>query len=484
MLIRTCRLAGLVALLVQARPLRAQTPLTLPEAIRLAQSQGYRARAALAARDAARYTDRVFYSRLMPQLSLGGTVPSYNRSIIQVLQPDGSTVFRPQDQLSSSLTATVSQSLPVTGGDFFISSSLARLSVSGQQTLRTWSSTPVSVGLRQPIFRPNLRGWDRREQPVRAELAERQYREAREEIALVTTNLFFDAYSARVEFDNATKNAAVNDTLYTLNKGRFAVGRIGEDDLLQSELALLRARASADGARLDLERTLAALRLALNLPLATRVEIIAPTDVPQFEPDTAWAVTEALQNRAFASEAELQAVQARRRVTEAKLNNGMGATVEASYGFNATGPGVNAAYQNLLEARQFTLSVQVPLIQWGARKEAIQAAEADRERIVNTTRSSLEEMAQDAHFIALELPQARRNLSLSAKADTVAGRRFDVAYNRYVIGRIAIDNLYLAQSEKNGAVTQYVQALRGYWTAHYRLRLVTLFDFEAGQEIR
>ena len=467
-----------------AGPVAAQAPLTLPEAIGLAQSQGYQARAALAARDGARFTDRAFYSRLLPQLSLGGTLPSYNRSIIQVLQPDGSTRFKPQDQLSSSLTATVSQTLPVTGGDFFISSSLARLSVSGQQSLRTWSSTPVTVGLRQPIFRPNIRGWDRQEQPVRFELAERQYLEAREEIALRTTNLFFDVYSAQVEFDNATKNAAVNDTLYTLNKGRFEVGKIGEDDLLQSELALLRARTSADGARLQLEHTQAALRLALNLAPDALIAIAAPADIPQFEADTARAVNEALHNRALASDAELQVVQARRRVTEAKLNNGMGATVEASYGFNATGPGVNAAYQNLLEARQFILSVQVPLIQWGARKEAVQAAEADRERIANTTRSDLEELAQEAHFAALELPQARRNLALSAKADTVAGRRFDVAYNRYVIGRIAIDNLYLAQSEKDAAVTQFVQALRGYWTTHYRLRLVTLFDFEGGRGIR
>ena len=41
---------------------------------------------------------------------------------------------------------------------------------------------------------------------------------------------------------NATANAAVNDTLYTLNKGRFEVGKIGENDLLQSELQLLGAR--------------------------------------------------------------------------------------------------------------------------------------------------------------------------------------------------------------------------------------------------
>ena len=59
-----------------------------------------------------------------------------------------------------------------------------------------------------------------------------------------------------------------------------------------------------------------------------------------------------------------------------------------------------------------------------------------------------------------------------------------MAYNRYVIGRIAIDNLYIAQAEKDQALVQFVQALRAYWLAYYRLRQATLYDFRAGRPIR
>ena len=110
-----------VALLPLAGPLAAQEPLTLAQAIELAQEQGHQARAAVATREAARYRDRAFYSRLLPQLSLGGTVPSYNRSIIQVIQPDGSTLFRPQDQTNRDADDDDVQQLPVTGGTFFVS---------------------------------------------------------------------------------------------------------------------------------------------------------------------------------------------------------------------------------------------------------------------------------------------------------------------------------------------------------------------------
>ena len=470
--------------LALAGPLSAQEPLTLARAIELAQAQGHQARAAQATREAARYRDRAFYSRLLPQLSLGGTVPSYNRSIIQVVQPDGSTLFRPQDQTNATMTMTMSQKLPVTGGDFFVTSSLARLKVSGENSFSNYSSTPISFGLRQDLRRPNTAAWDRREQPIRWDVSERQYLEAREDIAIQTAALFFDAYAARVALDNAIKNSAVNDTLYTLNKGRFEVGRIGENDLLQSELALLRMRTTLDGARLEQDRAFAALRLALNLPATAPLDIIVVSTVPEFEADTARAVTEALRNSSRMSDVALQEVQARRRVTEAKLSTGIGATVQASYGYNATGPEASLAYQNLQEARTFSLSLSMPLLQWGAHKETVRAAEAERDRQVSLGQSTTEQTAQEAHFAALQLSQARRNLALSAKGDTVAAKRFEVALNRYVIGRITIDNLYLAQNEKDQALNQFVQALRGYWQAYYRLRRLTLFDFASGQAIQ
>jgi outer membrane protein TolC len=212
--------------------------------------------------------------------------------------------------------------------------------------------------------------------------------------------------------------------------------------------------------------------------------VVVPTTVPAFDPDTAVAVAQALGNRAAVSTVELQEVQARRQVTEAKLADGIGATVQASFGYNATAPEARLAYQNLLEARQFTLSVQVPLWQWGAHGEGVRAAEAERERTEDLAQATLDQTAHEAHYAALQLSQARRNLELSAKADTVAGKRFEVAYNRYVIGRISIDNLYIAQNEKDQAVTQFVQALRGYWEAYYRLRRVTLFDFVRGEPIQ
>jgi outer membrane protein TolC len=470
----------------QAPP--AGQPLTLQDAIALAQQNGHQARAARAAHAAARYRDNAFRDRLLPQLSLTGTLPSYNRSIGEVLLPDSAgnlvTQLLPQAQTTTALGLQLTQTLPLTGGSLFITSSLTRYAVSGQNALQTWSSVPVTFGLRQDIFRPNVAEWNRREQNVQIVEQERAYREAMEDVAVQTTGLFFDAYAARKNLENAVTNVAVNDTLYRLNTGRFQVGRIGENDLLQSQLALLQARTALDAARLGYERTLAQLRLGLGLPPDRSFEVTVNAAVPDLEPDTARAVTEAMRNASAVSVAALADVQAQQRISEARLADGVGATLLASYGYNATAPTMNQAYRNLLDSRQFTLSVQLPLWQWGAHGAGVKAAEEDRAATADQSAATLEQLALDAKFAALQVAQARRNVLLLTVADSVAGKRFDVAYQRYVIGKITIDNLYIAQQEKNAALVQIVGGLRDYWLAYYNLRRITLYDFAAGQPIR
>jgi outer membrane protein TolC len=477
-------ICGLPGLPLDAQQGGVVRRITLRQAIDIALGQGFQAQAAEAAREAAHYRDDAFYSRLLPQLSVSGAVPAYNRSIIEVLQPDGSTLFRPQNQLQAGVTASVTQAVPLTGGDLFVTSSLSRISVSGTQDLLTWSSTPFSVGIRQPLFRPNTTRWDKREQPVQREVADRQYLEARENVAVQTTILFFDFHAAAVARETASINAGTNDTLYTLNTGRFQVGTIGENDLLQSELALLRARAALAEAELEYGRTHAALLIGLNLPPTQAIQIVVPVLPRELKPDTALAVAEALNNLSIVSSLDLQDVQTQRAITEAKLNNNFGATLTASYGFNATGNNFGRAYGELLNAQRVTLQVDVPLVTWGAGREEVHAAQADREQFTSLAESATRQTEHEARFAALALPQERRSLELSAAADTVAQKRFDVAYNRYVIGRINVDNLYIAQQEKDQARVQYIRALRGYWDAHARLRLVTLYDFERGQRIR
>ncbi len=463
---------------------RGAASFTLDEAIAIALSRGPAARSAIRARDAARYRDLAYNARLLPQLSLSGDAPVYSRAIIPVVQPDGSTRFVAQQQRQSALNMQMAQRLPFTGGDLFVSSGLTNLNILGEQDIRLWRATPVQIGIRQQLFRTNALAWDNREQDLRTDVAEQQYLENREAIAQQTAALFFDLFAARTALANAESNATVNDTLFTLNKGRYEVGRIGENDLLQSELAVLRSRNAVDAARLNAQRTAASLRLQLGFADNAEISLQVSNDVPAISADTVVAVREALRNAALMRDLDLQELQQKRRLTEARRNTSFGTTVSASVGYNQTAPTIGDSYRSPLQSQQLSVGIEMPLVQWGARRAQIQAAQADQDRVSTDARAARERRVQDARFAVLELEQAARLLATAAKADSVGAKRFEVARNRYGIGRIDFGNLNIAQTEKDQALESYVIALRSYWDAFYRVRRLTLYDFVQGAPIR
>ena len=474
------------AILVPAAAIHAQQSLTLKQAIEMAQQQGAQGRVAVSNRESARDRDHAFSAGFLPSLAISGQTPNYTRSIVPVTQPDGTTQYIPLQQTDAGLSAIVSQKLPWTNTTISFTSGLNQTKVTGVNGYQSWSSTPFSVGISQPIFRANSQRWDIKEQDLRIESSERKFLETREDVAIAASNAFFDLYAAGANLKNAEANVQVNDTLFTLNKGRLEIGKIGENDLLQSELALLRARASLSDAKLSYERALSQFRITINVPPGTPISLSVTASVPAFEVDTAAAVKWARANSSTINDVLASEVRADRSVSEAKWNGGAGGTLNASYGLNgrSVGSGASDAYKNLLNAQRLTLSVQLPIWQWGAHSSAVAAARSDRDATRANAEVSRAQVDLNAHFAALQLAQARTGLEIAAKADTVANKRFEVAYNRYSISKITIDNLYLAQSEKDQAVVSYAQALRAYWTAYYQLRKLTLYDFETGRPIR
>jgi len=200
--------------------------------------------------------------------------------------------------------------------------------------------------------------------------------------------------------------------------------------------------------------------------------------------DTAAVVRRALSNASQTRGRELEEVQQRRRVSEARRNTGFGASVNASVGFNQTAQSFNESFRSPLQSQQFSVGIEMPVVQWGARSTQIEAARADLQRVQTDTRTAQENQVQEALYAALGLSQAERQLEISAKADSVGAKRFEVARNRYSIGRIDFGNLAIAQTEKDQALQDYLRSLRGYWDAYYRLRSLTLWAFVRDQPLR
>lgn len=485
---RPLLLASLLFLTVTSAQTSAQAQerrtLTLQESIERAKAGAPAAEIARLSFEGARWLHRSYRAQYLPSFFVQGSTPGLQRQIAEIQQDDGTVRYVQENRTSSTLGLTVSQPIPFTGGEVAVTSGLARVNNEfGDLNQTQWQSRPLVIELRQPIFQLNEWKWQRRMEPLRYAAARRGFAEALEDVTVDVTARFFAVYVAEIAIEIAQANAAVNDTIYALAQGRYEIGTIAENELLETELALLNAQSELSSARIAYAEALRAFKLALDLPYDAPVEIVPPSTVPALDVDPERAVAQARQNRAALLELELEELEADRAVAQARTQSGFSANLVASYGLNQSAATFDGAYIDPLNQQQLRLGFQVPLWQWGGGRAQVAAALAAQERVQRQATLRREELEQEAYFEALGLVQLQQQATIAAKADTVAARRFEVAKNRYLIGKIDITDLFNAQREKDLARRAYIETLQRFWTTYFRLRRLTLHDPVSGESI-
>ena len=460
-----------------------EAPMTLQECIRLAQNSSPESIIAKKGYASVYWSYKSYKAGLLPQMRLDLNTPGILRSISQITQNDGTQAFIEQNQAFSSGVLSISQQIAPTGGTVSLSSGLTRLDVFGDNAYRVYQGTPLRVGLNQPLFNYNELKWQKQIQPVQFQLAERRYLEALEDIAVSTASKYFDVYIGEMTLENAQFNLNITDSVYTISEGRFRVGKIAENDLLQTELAFLNAQADLQSAEIGLQKAKLELAISLGLNNHETISVVQPDELPIIAIDPEVALVEARNNRSDLLDFKVRGLQAESAVAQAKATSRFNANINATFGLNQSGSTVADAYNNLLDQQTASIGVGIPILQWGRGKARVESAQVARERESESIKLDQRRLERDVRFQVMDFVQVQKQLIIAAKADTIGQRRFEVSKNRYLIGKIDITNLQIAQAEKDSARRNYIQALKRYWVTYFQLRRATLYDFLKSEKL-
>lgn len=460
-----------------------QRTLTLQESIEIAKENSPLARAANFGLISAKWRYKSFRADLLPSLTLGGDAPNYNKSIFSNVQDDGTVTFSSRTQSEASVDLSIQQSIMPTGGNLSLSSGITRLGIFAGENTYLWQSTPLVASIRQPLFQFNSLKWRNKIEPLRYQIAQKQYVEDMEDLAFNTTQSFFDFLLAKINIEVAEFNVTVNDSIYNISQGRYQVGSIAENDLLQSELALRNAETSLTTAQLNFQRAEENFKALLGIPDQVSIEVLAPQEAPALNIDVDKALELAQENNSTSLEFELNEIQANQAYDQARKEAGFSATIQASYGLNQTSDSFDQLYEDPQNRQFFTLGFEIPIFNWGKNTAEIQAARNQQVATANTIAYQKLQFDLNVRSTVREFSQLRDQVELAEVSDEIADRRYNVAQNRYLIGKIDVTNLFIAQNEKDSARRSYIQALRNYWTGYYNLRRLTLYDFERGVPI-
>lgn len=460
----------------------AQEKLSLSDAIRLSAENSPIGKQIRASYQSNYWQFRAARAARLPQLSFSGSAPGYTRSINQITQPDGSFVFAPVQQAFSSGNLSLNQIIPATGGTISIGSGVRRGDIFSGIGTTFYQSNLLAVNLSQPLYRFNTTKWQWKQDKLQLQFATRNQVEALEDLSVNVTQSYFNLYTAFLQLKNAQFNEAINDTIFKIAKGRFGVGKIAENELLQVELSYTNARNQVEQQRLNVKLAERQLGILIGETVEA-TQISPPIKTPELDVNPQIALNEALANRSDLIMWNMNENFAERSLTEAKRSRRLAADMNISYGLNQTGATFDAATQNPLESQFAGISFNIPLASMGQNRALQKAAEANLESQQEQNLNNRYNLEQEVFAAALQMNQLKSSLIISSKADTIAQKRYEVARNRYRIGTVDITNLLIAQNEKDQALLTYVNTLRNYWVAYFQIRRLTLFDFEKNQKL-
>jgi outer membrane protein TolC len=319
--------------------------------------------------------------------------------------------------------------------------------------------------------------WRKRIEPMVYRESEKQYSEQMEMIANQAAGLFFDLLISQLDAEAALRDKANADTLLILSQGRFDVGKIAETDLLQIKLNAMQAEARLAEAQLNMQSNAEQLRDFLDLQGQVDFDLVPPYDLPPVLIDPEEALTFALQHRSTVVTFDRRLQEAERDVDRARGETGVTASLIGQFGLTQTGADLDQVYTNLLDQEVVTLSLTVPIADWGKSRARRAVALSNLELEQRQVDQERENFRRIVMLRAQQFDLVRRNAELAKQSLDAARTRYDITYQRYLIGKISVTDLNLALADQENARRAYLQSVRDFWMALYEIRGLTLYDF-------
>jgi outer membrane protein len=425
---------------------------------------------------------RNFKTRFRPQLTLSGDVPNYRHTTQAVTQPDGSIEFRQVSNLAASANLSLSQSIPQLGTSIYASTSAHGIQNLNKNEIG-FSGSPFVIGFTQPLFAYNWMKWYRKTEPMIYDEAQKRFIEDIEEIALNSTYRFFNYLTVQTDYNLAKSNLKNSQDNLMISKVKSELGQISDNDYSRIELSVLNAQKALNQATMDLKNADFELKRYIGLEQERVVDLEIPLNISFFNIDPELALSKARENRRETTYYQRRLIEADRELAQAKQSTGLSTTLRGSFGLSNSAESFFDVYKKPERDRMLRISLSIPILDWGRSASTVKLAESQRELTIYDVNKDMEDFDREVIVQIEQFSLLKDQLATAEEADNVAENGYQIALRKFQNGELSITDLNIALQEREQAKRDYIRSIRNYWVAYFRLRILTLYDFERGHNI-
>lgn len=459
--------------------------LDLERTVQLATDSSLAAQKYQSVYDASRYQYLSWQASRKPQLALESTPVLYQRYMTQrYISEEDRDVYRQQRMFYSQAGIKATQTVESWGGQFYGSTQLGYLRTFGDQNQTQYMAVPIAIGYKQELLFYNPLKWAKKIEPLKLTLAEKSLTYGIETVSEEAVSKFFTLALAQEQLRMAEEYLASCDTIYAIAQRRFKIASISKAELSILELEKTNARTTLANARISRQRAAQELATYLGMERTTDIELVIPTVMQSLHVDAAEAIQYARENNPQYLSTREATAEARRDAERAKVEKNFSVSLDASVGLNQVSDRFADAFRHLLSQDMATITLSIPLMDWGKRKNAYLAAHSTVEAAERTELETARDTELDVALTVADFNERQAIVETAREALTIAEDAYAQTLQRFIKAQADAYSLSVAQSHWQTARQNQIASLQNYWLSYYHLRRLTLYDYQRHQPCR
>lgn len=452
--------------------IEAQKVLTIEDAISIALEKSYNIQTAKQSLLSSQKNLEAFKMGLRSSVDMEFDIPRYNRSLSSQFNPtQGTEQFFSVGNTTIESRLFINQPILFTNGSVSIVGSIFGRDQFSQSsgTTRDYFSN-VSIRLSQPLFVYNSQLGNLERAEINYEKTERNYSQSERDLIYNVTSSFFNLYKIKKSTEITGEKVKQTEDSYTTAKNKFKAGLIAEVEALQLEVDFAASNDELLNARQLYEEAKNEFKLLIGLDIDEEIDVIAQLDYSPVDLNVEEAIKAALENRPDVLNAQADVELNKLSIEEIDSRRSIKAEINANYGINKNDNILNNIFKNFADTRNVTLTVSVPIWDWGKNNLEVQSALANYKMSEFSQENLKKQIVKEVHSTINRINSAKARVEILKKSVEVAEKSYAISVERFKSGHITSFDLSQMQLKLTDSKMNNLNAIIDYKLA--------LADFE------
>jgi len=341
----------------------------------------------------------------------------------------------------------------------------------------------LSVSLDQPLFTYNRTKLNLRELELALENSQLNYAIQLLALERQVAQAFYYVYQQQQSLEISRLAYQNMQQSYEVSKNKVDAGISAREEMFQAELNLATTRSDYENALVSLENAKDDFKLLIGISILDEIIVLPNIAVDTIKVDIAFAIDQGLANRMELRQREIDIEVSQFDLIQTKSLNEFRGNLALELGLFGDNENIGNLYEKPTDNESVSLSLSIPIWDWGERKARIKASEAS----IESSKISQEE---EENNIILGIRKVYRNLNnlqnqivIARQSVTNAQLTYDLNLEKYKNGDLTGMDLNIFQNQLSEKQLAYTNSLISYKLELLNLKIQTLYDFEKNQPV-